>query len=95
MLRIPCPICGVRDYTEFSYGGDARKTRPAHGASGQKTWHDYVFLFDNVKGIHREFWQHVMGCRQWLVVERDTATNLVARAMLARTTAEVVREEVA
>ena len=95
MLGIPCPICGVRDYTEFSYGGDAHKSRPPHGASWLQMWHDYVFLFDNVKGVHREFWQHVMGCRQWLIVERDTATNLVAQAVSARTTAEVRREEVA
>ena len=26
MLRIPCPHCGVRDYTEFRYAGDASKT---------------------------------------------------------------------
>lgn len=85
MLRIPCPVCGVRDYTEFRYGGDARKRRPAHEALGLQTWHDYVFLFDNVKGAHREFWQHVVGCRQWLIVDRDTATNCVARSTLART----------
>jgi sarcosine oxidase subunit delta len=85
MLRIPCPVCGVRDYTEFLYGGDASKRRPAHEASGLQTWHDYVFLFDNVKGAHREFWQHVVGCRQWLIVDRDTATNRVAGSRLART----------
>jgi sarcosine oxidase delta subunit len=27
MLRIPCPLCGERDYTEFHYGGDAGKRR--------------------------------------------------------------------
>ncbi len=48
-----------------------------------KAWHDYVFLFDNPKGAHREYWQHVLGCRQWLVLERDTATNRVGRARLA------------
>ena len=31
MLRITCPCCGERDYTEFRYGGDASKPRPAHG----------------------------------------------------------------
>jgi methylglutamate dehydrogenase subunit B len=75
MLRIPCPWCGERDYTEFRYGSDASKMRPAHGAGDMKSWHDYIFLFDNPKGPHREFWQHVLGCRQWLVLERNTATN--------------------
>ena len=84
MLRIPCPHCGERDYTEFRYGGDARKCRPAHGSGDAGTWHDYVFVFDNPKGEHREYWQHVQGCRQWLLVERNTASNELAHARLAR-----------
>jgi sarcosine oxidase subunit delta len=43
-----------------------------------------VFLYDNPKGPHLEYWQHVEGCRQWLVLERDTATNTVGRSWLAR-----------
>jgi len=84
MLRIPCPLCGERDYTEFRYGGDARKQRPPVGSADPREWHDYVFIFDNVKGLHREFWQHVLGCRQWLLVERNTATNRVEACELAR-----------
>ena len=30
--------------------------------------------------MHREYWQHVHGCRQWLVLERNTATNDVGRS---------------
>ena len=60
MLRIPCPFCGERDYTEFRYGGDAQpRAARARLRSTRKAWHDYVFLFDNPKGPHREFWQHV------------------------------------
>jgi sarcosine oxidase subunit delta len=84
MLRIPCPNCGERDYTEFRYAGDASKHRPAHGAGDVDAWHDYVFVFDNPKGAHREYWQHLLGCREWLVLERDTATNAVGRAVPAR-----------
>ena len=85
MLRITCPLCGERDYTEFRYGGDASKPRPIHGPADQKVWHDYVFLFDNIKGLNREFWQHVLGCRHWLVLERNTATNEVGvSSLLAR-----------
>lgn len=83
MLRIHCPLCGERPYTEFHYGGDADKHRPALGAADVGAWHDYLFLFDNPQGAHREFWQHVLGCRQWLVVVRDTATNIVADVTLA------------
>jgi heterotetrameric sarcosine oxidase delta subunit len=84
MLRIPCPHCGLRDYTEFSYAGDATKQRPAQGTADLRTWYEYVFLFDNPKGAHLEYWQHLEGCRQWLVLERDTATNTVGRSWLAR-----------
>jgi sarcosine oxidase subunit delta len=83
-MRITCPWCGERDYSEFRYGSDAGKTRPAHGTGDLKTWHDHVFLFDNPKGQTREYWQHVLGCRQWLVLERDTATNEVGASIPAR-----------
>jgi methylglutamate dehydrogenase subunit B len=92
VLRIPCPLCGERDYTEFRYGGDARKQRPPHGMSDLKAWHDYVFVFDNIKGPHREFWQHVLGCRQWLVVERNTATNRLESSQLARAAADAAAD---
>ena len=84
MLKIFCPNCGERHYTEFRYGGDATKLRPEHGSGELKSWHDHVFLFDNVKGEHREYWQHVLGCRQWLVLERNTATNVAGAARPAR-----------
>lgn len=84
MLIIECPLCGERPYTEYRYGGDAGKVRPAYGHGGLKSWHDYVFLFDNSKGWHQEYWQHVHGCRQWLVVSRDTASNTVGEVRFAR-----------
>lgn len=84
MLRITCPWCGTRDYTEFRYGGDAGKARPVHGEGDAVAWHDHVFLFDNPKGPHTEYWQHVLGCRQWLVLERNTATNEAGASRPAR-----------
>jgi methylglutamate dehydrogenase subunit B len=87
MLRITCPFCGERDYSEFRYfryGGDASRPRPAHGSGDAKTWHDYVFVFDNPKGPHTEYWQHVLGCRQWLILGRNTATNEVGTSRPAR-----------
>jgi heterotetrameric sarcosine oxidase delta subunit len=84
MLRIVCPVCGERDYTEFRYGGDATKRRPLHGTTDPSVWHDYVFLFDNPKGVHQEFWQHVFGCRHWLVLQRNTATNSAGGSHLPR-----------
>ncbi len=49
-----------------------------------RRWHAYVYLRDNPAGPHRELWQHVAGCRAWLVVTRDTRTHEVLRVEPAR-----------
>lgn len=74
-MRLPCPNCGERDVAEFRYGGDASNVRPVHGTGTLNQWHDYKFLFDNPKGSHQEYWQHVYGCRQWFKLHRNTAIN--------------------
>ncbi|HZT19711.1 MAG TPA: sarcosine oxidase subunit delta [Dongiaceae bacterium] len=84
MLRIDCPCCGTRDHDEFRYGGDASVERPAHDERDLERWYRYVFVRANPRGAHREYWQHVMGCRQWLVVERDTASHAIRHVHLAR-----------
>jgi len=76
MLSIPCPWCGPRDETEFSYGSEAHIVRPADPqALSDEEWAEYVFMRTNTKGPHRERWVHSHGCRRWFNVERDTATN--------------------
>lgn len=84
MIRISCPICGTRSETEFTYGGDANVIRPPMEETEQAPWLDYVFLRDNPRGPHREYWHHVQGCRQWLVLERDTLTHEMGCCRLAR-----------
>ncbi len=84
MLRINCPVCGLRDETEFSYGADASVVRPAMDETESETWIDYVFTRDNPRGPHKEYWHHVQGCRQWLVLERNTLTHVVGECHLAR-----------
>ena len=78
-MRINCCYCGLRSNEEFLYRGDAATRRPDGGvprdaAAGQR-WLDYVYLRDNPAGRHRELWQHVAGCRAWLVVTRDTVSH--------------------
>ena len=75
MLRIECPYCGKRDHEEFSYFGDATKTYPALEAENHEAWVEAVYMRDNPRGMHREFWQHTLGCRRWLVVHRHTVTH--------------------
>jgi heterotetrameric sarcosine oxidase delta subunit len=84
MLRIPCPCCGERNHDEFRYGGDATLERPSVDETDPEPWYAYVYIRHNPQELHREYWQHVMGCRQWLVVERDTLTHRIGEARLAR-----------
>lgn len=82
MIRIPCPFCGARDHSEFAYGKDASVEYPPLDASAD-AWHDAVFLRANIRGLQAETWQHIHGCRQWLIVERDTATHRIHSARAA------------
>lgn len=76
MLSIPCPHCGERRYTEFTYGGDASVQRPTDPAEAtDQDWTDYLYRRRNPCGPHSEYWHHTMGCRQWLRIVRDTATQ--------------------
>ncbi len=74
MHQINCPWCGVRDETEFQYQGDTSKTRPAPDAD-EAEFFDYVYIRDNPKGWHTEWWHHIGGCRQWVKVVRNTVTH--------------------
>ncbi len=58
---LTCPNCGPRDVQEFRYGGEVL---PAPDGS-------------NLPGPQRERWYHRLGCRRWLVAERDVRTNEV------------------
>ncbi len=83
-MRVTCPCCGERDYGEFSIYGDASRQRPHNDDTDFEAWYEYVFLRQNPKGRHQEYWQHIQGCRQWLVVDRDTVTHEVYGVSLAR-----------
>lgn len=74
MLIIKCPWCGERDHVEFTYGGDAGVTRPDPSSDGHE-WLQYVYMRNNPRGPHREYWQHTAGCRQWIEVLRNTLTH--------------------
>ena len=89
-MRIACCYCGPRGNEEFSYLGDATVVRPSGLASetgatpDREAWHNYVHLRDNPSGPHRELWQHIGGCRAWLVVTRDTRTHAILQVEPAR-----------
>ena len=75
MQLFDCPFCGPRDQSEFTYGREVAPI-PALDAS-RAEWERYVFERDNPAGPHAEWWHHNLGCRQWLVITRDTRTHEV------------------
>ena len=75
MLLIPCPYCGEREETEFSFGDEAHIQRPANPDElSDEEWARYVFMHTNPKGVHFEQWVHTAGCRKWFNVVRNTVT---------------------
>jgi len=89
-MRIDCCYCGLRGNEEFTYLGDATVARPPADPSpilddaARQRWMDYIYLRDNPAGPHRELWQHVSGCRAWLVVTRDVRTHEILHVEPAR-----------
>ena len=84
MLRIPCPYCGLRDFTEFVYGGDAASQFPDLADPDIDRWTQFVMFRDNPKAMHMEYWQHRSGCGQWLRVERHTVSHAIESVTPAR-----------
>jgi sarcosine oxidase subunit delta len=72
---LTCPNCGVREVTDFGYGGELN-TRPT-GAPSLRELSEYNYFRRNVAGVQREWWNHRSGCGDWFVAERDTRTNEV------------------
>ena len=91
MIRIKCPFCGLRDHSEFTYGGDGSVIYPDLDAS-REAWHEAVYMRENVCGVQKETWHHVHGCRQWLIVERNTLTHQIVSVSLANQYSEKVLE---
>ena len=79
MLRINCPFCGMRDHDEFTYLEDAYHQKPAHTNTDANSWFKAVYLRDNPRGKHLEYWHHSLGCRMILKVTRDTVTHEISR----------------
>ena len=72
-LQIPCPHCGPREFSEFSFGGEVRELA---STDSQRDF-DRVYLHANAAGPQIERWFHAYGCRRWFVIRRDTVENRV------------------
>jgi heterotetrameric sarcosine oxidase delta subunit len=91
---LTCPNCGVREVTDFGYGGEINP-RPKRDPSFREL-NAYNYFRTNTAGVQREWWFHRSGCRAWFYAERDTTTNQVLKTELPAgrlTTAPVVARE--
>jgi sarcosine oxidase subunit delta len=75
MQLLPCPFCGLRAETEFTFGAEAGKARP-EGDVSDFAWSRYLYAEANPKGATREIWVHLT-CGEFFVMERDTVTHVV------------------
>jgi heterotetrameric sarcosine oxidase delta subunit len=78
---LTCPNCGVREVTDFGFGGEI-SARPTAQPSFREL-NTYNYFRRNVAGVQREWWFHRSGCRAWFIAERDTRTNEVKFTELA------------
>jgi heterotetrameric sarcosine oxidase delta subunit len=69
---LTCPNCGPRDVSEFRFGGEILAAPVADISSDRPR-----STVSNLPGPQRERWYHRLGCRRWLVAERDVRTNRV------------------
>ena len=72
-IEIPCPNCGLREYTEFTFGGELRDLESSDPEDDFRR----VFLRENLAGVQTERWFHTYGCRRWLTLRRDTVANRI------------------
>lgn len=69
MNRLYCPFCGARELEEFRF----HKTLAEPGASA----YEAVYARVNRLAVSLEHWQHVHGCRAWLLVRRNPSDGEV------------------
>lgn len=69
-MRLVCPFCGDRELDEFQFR--QLVPEPPEGSAAAR-------VYDRVDRPDQsvEYWQHLQGCRTWLVVRRDPTTATV------------------
>jgi sarcosine oxidase subunit delta len=76
MLLIECPYCGKRPELEFSHAGQAHIARAQNPSEvSVEAWTDFLYMRDNIKGVHAERWRHTHGCARFFNALRDTTTD--------------------
>jgi len=74
MQLFPCPFCGLRDETEFTYLGEPKARHEPADQTSDEAWAEYLYVTANARGEAREIWLHLT-CMESFAMTRDTATN--------------------
>ncbi len=84
-MIIDHPLLGPRDASEFIYLGDASllKRPKWDEEKSEDNFYKYLYLRENVAGMHKELWFHQQGDRSWLVISRNTVTHEIFKVELA------------
>ena len=84
-MIIDHPLLGPRDASEFIYLGDASLLNRPNWDEGKSedNFYKYLYLRENVAGMHKELWFHQQGDRSWLVISRNTVTHEIFKVELA------------
>ena len=77
MLLIPCPYCGERDESEFTYGGSSRNYPTFDEGRSISDWYQSVYLPKLHQNVLCEYWYHTAGCEQWIELKRDLCTHKI------------------
>ena len=77
MLLIPCPYCGERDESEFSYGGGSRDYPSLGEDHSINDWFQSVYFPKLDQNTLSEYWYHNAGCEQWFELKRDLVTHKI------------------
>ena len=72
-----CPLNGLRNISEFVYGGQV-KAMPDHRSVSDADWADYDFFEDTAIGVVREWWQHAPSS-YWFIAERHNGSDEIVR----------------
>lgn len=82
MKMMNCPLNGLRNISEFTYGGEL-KSIPDQNTCTDEEWADYVFNKSNIAGVVLEWWMHSPSS-YWFIVERHTVTDEIIRTFDAK-----------
>ena len=77
MKRMHCPLNGLRNISEFVYGGQVTDM-PNPDTVSDEVWANYVFYEQNHIGVMREWWLHAPS-GYWFIAERHYASDDIVR----------------